>query len=183
MHMNARRLSRALYWIFLAGAVLAPLAACLISLNLDWVVANASPGFSLGFDLGVRPELVGPLTWDVRLLALLAMAVPTALTSYVLWNLALLFRSYSRDEVFTDDNTRRLRRVGVFLLVRELLSPLEGAALSVILTMHNPPGGHMLTLSLEDSNLTSIVTALTIIVAAHVMAQARVMQAEAELTI
>ena len=183
MHINARRLSRALYWIFLVGAVLAPLVACLVSLNLEWVVDNAQPGFSLGFDLGVGPENVGPITWDVRLLVLLALAVPTALTSYVLWNLALLFRSYARDEIFTDDNTRRLRRVGVFLLVRELLSPLEDAALSVILTMHNAPGERMLTISLEDSNLTSIVTALTIIVAAHVMAQARAIKAEAELTI
>ena len=183
MHVNARRLSRTLYWIFLMGAVLAPLAACLVCLNLEWVVGHAGQGFSLGFNLGVGPESVGPITWGVRGLALLAMAAPTALTSYVLWNLALLFRDYARDEIFTDENTRRLRRVGLFLLVRELLAPLEGAVLSVILTMHNPPGQHLLTVSLEGSNLTSIVTALTIIVAAHVMAQARAIQAEAELTI
>jgi len=183
MHANARRLSRALCWIFLAGAVLAPLAACLISLNLEWVLGHAGQEFSLGFDLGVGPDAAGPITWDVRLLALAAMAAPTALTAFALWNLSRLFGSYARDEVFTDGNTRRIRRVGVCLLVRELLSPFEGAALSVILTLHNPPGQHQLTVSLRDSNVTMIVTALTIIVAAHVMAQARDMQAEAELTI
>lgn len=183
MHANARRLSRALCWTFLAGAVLVPLAACLISLNLEWVLAHAGREFTLGFDLGVGPESAGPITWDVRLLALAAMAAPTALTVYVLWNLSRLFDRYARDEVFTDENTRRIRRVGVFLLVGELLSPLEGAALSVILTLHNPPGHHLLTLSLRSSNLTLIVTALTIIVTAHVMAQAREIQAEAELTI
>ncbi|WP_419786369.1 DUF2975 domain-containing protein [Pseudodesulfovibrio sp.] len=183
MHTNARRLSRALYWIFLAGMVLAPLAASLISLNLDWALKHAGQGLSFGFDLNVRPENVGPIFWDVQLLALAAMAVPTAMIGYVFWNLARLFGNYARDAVFTDENTRRIRRVGILLLIRELLSPLEGAALSVILTMHNPPGQHLLNVSVEDSNLTMIVTALTIIVAAHVMAQAREIQAEAELTI
>ncbi|MEF2231585.1 MAG: DUF2975 domain-containing protein [Pseudodesulfovibrio sp.] len=183
MHSNARRLSRALYWVFLAGTVLTPPVVCLIALNLDWVVANAGHGLSLGVNPGIRPELIGPMTWDVQALALLAMAAPTAMTCFVLWNLALLFGSYARDEIFTDDNTRRLRRVGVFLLVRELIAPLEFAALSVILTMHNPPGGRLLSIGLGDANLTNIVTALTILVAAHVMAQARAIQAEAELTI
>lgn len=182
MQPNAVRLSRALAWIFRAGFVAAPVLTVLVFLNLEWVLqaqGAAALGVPAGFDV-VHPE---SLPVETKLLGLVVACVPLTLTCAMLANLAALFAGYARGEVFTAGGVRRIRRVGLLLLVRELAAPFVGAAMSVALTLGNPPGGRMLVLGFESANLTQIVTALTILMAGYVMDQGRQLHDDAQLTI
>lgn len=181
MKPSAIRLCRILSRLFLAGAVLAPAGAVLLFWNLEWTLSALSGQVFSG--LADSLPINGPITWATKGLGLAAVALPTGLTSVLLWKLSRLFQSCGQGYIFTQDNVRRIRQVGMLLLVREAFMPVEGALLSVILTMHNPPGERMLSISLSSANLTAVVTALTIIVAAHVLDQARELHEEARLTI
>lgn len=181
MKQSARHLSRMLYWIFWISVPLGPAIVLITFLNLEWSLTNPVFGPSLGVE--ASRFLLGPVTWSMKLLGLLAAAVPTALTCAALWNLARLFQDYSLDKVFTPSNVRRIKRIGLLLLVREALAPARFAAMSLILSMNNPPGQHMLSLSFSSANVTAMVTALSIIVAAHVMDQARELKEESDFVI
>ena len=181
MKTSVRRLSRVLYGVFLSWMVAVPAMTAAVYWNLEWALGE--PALRL---LPLAPGATftpGPVTWTVKVLGFAVAAVPAVLTCILLWRLAQLFRGYAQGRIFTADSVRRIRSVGVLLLARELLSPFIGAATSLVLTMNNPPGGHVVTLGLSDSNVTMTVTALTIIVAGHIMEQARELHDEARLTI
>jgi hypothetical protein len=181
MKRNAVLLSKALRWIFSAGFLLIPALTVLIFLNLDWMLQQAAAQGALpGIPLSSIPS---PVPLGSKLLGFAIACVPTALTCALLWHLAALFGGYARGEVFTAASVGRIRRVGVLLLARELLDPFVGAGLSVALTMTNPPGQRVLAFNFDSSNLTTIVAALTVIMAAYVMDQARELHDESQLTI
>lgn len=182
MKKNAIRLSRALYWIFSIGLVAAPLGAALVFWKLDWVLAHMGTGAVLAAP-AAQDFTPGPVTAMTQWLGFAVAAVPTAITCAMLYNLAVLFGGYARGEVFTPGSVRRIRRVGVLLLVREALNPFFGAAMTIALTISNPPGHRMVSVGLGSSNLTMLVTALMIIVVAHIMDQARELHEESMLTI
>jgi len=183
MHSSAKRLSRTLHYLFLIAMIGTPLAACGIAWNLDWVLETSQTASALGIRLGWEPVPASPPDAATKALFLAAIAIPMGITCCVFWHLSRLFGNFARDVVFAAHNVRHLRLVGIFLLIRELLSPLEGALTSLVITMDNAPGERMITAGIGYSNLTMIVTALTMIVAAHVMAQAQEISMEAELTI
>ncbi len=184
MPFNATRLSRILHWIFLAGLVALPLFSALLFLNLKAVLASQGAVQILPFGVteGIAEAVVN-VTLLTKALGFAVSLVPTLLTCAVLWNLAALFKEFSQGRLFTSPGVRRIRRAGIFLLTRELLAPVVGGLMSVALTASNPPGQGMLIIGLDASNLTMIVTALTIIVVAHIMDQARELQDESLLTI
>ncbi|TVM18467.1 hypothetical protein DPQ33_06910 [Oceanidesulfovibrio indonesiensis] len=182
MKLNAIRLSRIVYWLCIVGLVAAPALTALIFWNLEWVLEHYGPAMVLPFPVGqdINP---GPVTATTRWLGFGVAAVPVALTCAMLWNLARLFGGYARGEVFTTVSVQRIRSVGLLLLVRELISPLIGAAMTVALTLSNPAGQRMVSVGLGSSNITMLITALMIIVVAYVMDQARELHEESMLTI
>ncbi|MFW5735408.1 MAG: DUF2975 domain-containing protein [Oceanidesulfovibrio sp.] len=182
MKLNVVRLSRFLHWVFVVGLAAAPILTALVFWKLDWVLGQYGADVVLPYDAG--PDITpGPVTTVTKWLGFGVSAVPLALTCAMLWNLARLFGGYARHEVFTTQSVRRIRRVGVLLLVRELLSPFVGAAMTIALTLSNPPGQRMVSVGLESSNITMLVTALMIIVVAQIMDQARELHEESMLTI
>jgi hypothetical protein len=183
MNFSAKRLSRILHSLFQLAMLGTPLAACAIAWNLDWVLDASQTASSLGINFGWQPVPTASPDMTTKALFLAAISVPMGMMCCVFWHLSRLFGNFAKDAVFAAQNVRHVRMVGVFLLIRELLSPIEGALTSFIITMNNAPGERMIAVSLDYSNLTTIVTALTVIVAAHVMDQAQAMSMEAELTI
>ena len=181
MPQGTERLSRVLRWVLLAGAVAWPVLTVAVFMNLEWALQALGPASLL--PAGADAEAIGPVTAATRWLGLGVAAVPTALTSAMLLTLSALFGGYARGEVFTHASVHRIRRVGLLLLVRELLAPLTGAAMTMVLTMNNPPGQRMASVGLDDSNVTLVVTALMLMVAARVMDRARELHEDAVLTI
>ncbi|MBK1615102.1 hypothetical protein CKO44_16665 [Rubrivivax gelatinosus] len=136
--------------------------------------------------LAARPELLAeigrqsaglqehPLTLDARgqALAIAAMLPPTALGLLLCSLLWRLFGAYQRGQALSAGAQRRLQQVGATLLALALVQPLSDAALSVALTIGNPPGQRLLTLGFDSGDYLLVVVAVTILAVATAMHEA-----------
>jgi hypothetical protein len=181
MEPRAIRLSRALYVIFLAGLVAVPALHAGMWLNLDWMLAQRGQGIVP--DYMALVDIVNPPPAWARLLGFCVDAVPVAITAVIFWNLAQLFKGYARGEVFTKGSVARIRRTGQLMLLLACLGPFVAGALSIALTLGNPPGQRQFAIGLSSADFTQIITALVIMVAAYVMDQGRALRDDAELTV
>lgn len=122
------------------------------------------------------PEIAGvhEPTVDTRARALGAALslLPVGVGLYALWQLWGLFAEYGRGRVFGRVALDRLRRFAWALLAAALLAPLLRSAMSVVLTLANPPGQRMLVVSLSWHDYMAVLLAAVLIAIATVMAEA-----------
>ena len=183
MLSDANRLSRILAWIYLVGLAILPLGIGWLILNLEWVVHH--PPLVTLMPASIMDGLPLPETFSIesRLAVLTACALPAGLTAAVLWNLSRFFSGLARGAIFTPESVRRIRRVGLCMLVRVCAAPFTGALMTLALTLDNPPGQHMISLSMDSKDLSELITALTLLVAARVLDQGRALHEDAQLVI
>ncbi len=122
-----------------------------------------------------------PLTLTTRLLAVAAVLPLVAMALFGLQQLCKLFDGYAQGHVFTEIAATRLRRLGIVMMLVFLVKPLTGAAMSVILSWHNPPGQRTLTLGLSSDDYVSLLSGAVLLAIASVMREtARLAQENAE---
>jgi hypothetical protein len=128
-----------------------------------WVAAAAA-----------RTAGVQDITIDANALRLGALVslLPIAVGMYTLWQLWCLFGDYGAGRVFTPQATQRLRHFAWAVLVMVLLAPVLRAALSVVLTLGNPPGRRQLVIGLGSDDYMGLLLAVVLIAIATVMAEA-----------
>ncbi len=100
--------------------------------------------------------------------SLLPMAVGLGLFVMV-WR---LFGEYAQGRALQTPAQRQLQGVAWALLALALLQPLTRAALSVVLTMNQPPGQRMLVLQVSGNDYLALLTAVALLAVALVMRQA-----------
>ncbi len=126
--------------------------------------------------LALGPQMVGVnnLVVDDRARALGAAVsvLPIGVGLFALWQLWQLFAEYGAGRVFGRVAQARLKRFAWALLVVALLAPLVRAAMSVVLTLGNPPGQRMLAISLSWNDYLAVLLAAVLIAIATVMAEA-----------
>lgn len=122
------------------------------------------------------PEIAGvrEITVDTRAMRIGAAVtlLPVALGLYALWQLWALFAEYAAGRVFGHAALQRLRRFAWALLGAALLAPLVRAAMSVVLTLGNPPGQRHLVIGLSWNDYLAVLLAAVLIAIATVMAEA-----------
>jgi len=152
--------------------VLAALGASSALLLPVWLWSDPERVQAFGGELTGLPAAsitVGPDTlWQ----GLLASLPATAVLVFSLWQLWCLFGEYGRGRALERPALVRLRRFAWGLLVLALLHPLTSAALSAILTLHNPPGLRLLRLSFGSEDYLSLLLAAVLLAIAQVMHQA-----------
>jgi len=180
-----QRVSSRLRVLFLAGIGLVPALHALGWIFFERVITTPPLGFSplLGLSWGEPPFMAGPITPFMKLLGFSSSMLPGAATMYSLACLAGLFGRFGKGEMFSAATVRLLRRLGWAVLAAQGLSVLHGSLVSLILTMENPPGSHILTVGMDSSTLSEIVTGVVIILASWVMDEARKLKEEQELVI
>jgi Protein of unknown function (DUF2975) len=111
---------------------------------------------------------------DARVLQLGATLslLPIGLGLYALWQLWRLFAEYADGRVFGRAALVHLRRFAWALLGSALLAPLLRAAMSVLLTLGNPPGRRALVIGLSWNDYMAVLLAAVLIAIATVMAEA-----------
>ena len=107
-----------------------------------------------------------------RLLVLVAALLVTGYGLYALWQLWRLFAEYGAGRVFGREAQSRLKRFAWALLAAALLAPLVRAAMSVVLTLGNPPGQRQLVIGLSWDDYLAVLLAAVLIAIATVMAEA-----------
>lgn len=127
--------------------------------------------------LALGPQMAGvsgAIAVDDRARALGAVVslLPVAIGLYALWQLWTLFAEYGAGRVFGRTALARLKRFAWALLAAALLAPLVRAAMSVVLTLGNPPGQRQLVIGLSWDDYLSVLLAVVLIAIATVMAEA-----------
>lgn len=180
-----QRLSQRLRFVFLAGIVLVPVVHALSWVYFDQVLA--SPLFNhsplLGLNWSDAPHMAGPATSTMKLLGFAASMLPGMASMYCFWCLAQLFARFGQGEMFCETVVGLIRRIGWAVLATQGLRVVHGTLVSLILTMDNAPGQHMITAGMDSATFSEIVTGVVIILASWVMDEARKLKEEQELVI
>ena len=118
-----------------------------------------------------------PLHFSTRLLGTLVQLLPDLVFMMMLWQLRQLFRGYRAGLLFTFEQIRRYRQIGLLLcttfLVELILTPL----LDTVLTMRGPE------VALSTSDFRVLLAGLIVLALALVMREAKLLADEQQLTV
>lgn len=149
------------------------IGGALAELGLAWVWL--SPGYVESYVLphiGLQSAHV-TLDGPTRFMGFIVSMVPLGVLFYALHQAYRLFDAYRLGEVFPECAPKRLRHIGLSMLVLALLRPVTGALLSLLLTAANVPGEKMLVIGLGLDDYMIAVFGGLILAIGHVMVEAR----------
>lgn len=161
-----QRLSSTMQWLCRAAIALIPV--CIVWAWLDFerfAPVIAGPNMH-----ALQMEHIGPLNLAM---GLIVSSIPAGVLVVGLYRLQALFGLYRRARFFTETNVRHLRAFAICLFVNALLLPLTGSALSVVLTMSNPPGERMLNVSVSSSHIATAFMGAVFMIIAGIMLEGR----------
>lgn len=168
------------FFLLVLGAI--PLLAGLFWFNLELMLEGR---FSLVcIYQGIDPGLVrGPVTPGMKLLGFLVSMLPGALQMAAMWSLARLFGEFARGELFSGTTVGLLARTGWVLLAAQGAGLLAGSLTTLVLTMHNPTGQHMISFALSGAQIMGACLGMALVFAARVLEEARLLREADSLTI
>jgi len=166
-HAPARlvRLSRTMMWLTTLGIALIAALSVLGFAIPDWA-RNA-----LLARLGQTGAAL-PLTPGTQVIAGAIAAVPIAVMLWGLWHVRSLFAEFAAGRVFTESAARHLQMFGASVLAQAPLGPLISVALTVALTLGNPPGERMLAITFSIHDYFALIVGGVLFAAASVMREA-----------
>ncbi|MCP4474599.1 MAG: DUF2975 domain-containing protein [Gammaproteobacteria bacterium] len=109
------------------------------------------------------------LTPVVQFLGFLVDCIPLAVTVYCLYQLIQLFKNYETGQIFTLENAKRYRKLGLATFVWVITNILSRSLTSLVLTMHNPPGHHILTASFGSNDAPPLIVSGLVILISWIM--------------
>jgi len=146
-----------------------------------WLFIDRLPS-QLGY-LNHSYEVVGGYTWSMRLLGFTASMLKGAVVMYGLSILVKLFGLYEEGTFFASENVKSFKTFSNALIWWVIAGIVATPLISMILTMNNPPGQHVLAVTFQSADLTALIVGGILRVVAGVMENAKSLQEEAELTI
>jgi len=127
--------------------------------------------------------ILSPLTMNIKIAACLLDVVPLFIELFVLYSLIKLFKLYERNEIFSLAHVQYIRRIGYALLIGQMINLFYQALMGIILTWHNPPHHHVMQISLDQTNISILLTSFLVILISWVMAEGYQLREEQQLTI
>ncbi|WP_051305807.1 DUF2975 domain-containing protein [Desulfogranum mediterraneum] len=127
--------------------------------------------------------ILGGVTLTMRILAFLVSMLKGAVVMYGLWILIRLFQLYQQGVFFELANVACFRNMSRALICWVAAGIVSEPLLSLILTMNNPPGEHVVQVSLQSADLTALIVGGILSVISRVMEDGRRLQEELELTV
>lgn len=177
------KVSRVFRIIFMLVFILVPLFSI-----ISWIIAPSA--LQLGtnaFDMQYSPIPMDlhtiVLTPGIKLLAFFVDILVVGPNMLLLFFLIRLFGNYQREKIFTAENVKLIRNVGYTLFIWQIMTPIHQMLLSLVLTMHNPPGQHILEASFGSTNLAVLLIAFIVILISWVMGVGHQLQEEQEYTV
>ncbi|WP_321414677.1 DUF2975 domain-containing protein [uncultured Desulfobacter sp.] len=170
-----RKSSRRIIWTLYIWRGVIPLATCLI-----WLFINKLPWMTQE----ILPDFVQlPLPLPIRLAGLAVTMIPAGIMIYGITTLIQLFRLYQCGKIFQSENVGCLKRLSGTILVLGVTGIITNSLLSVVLTLHHPPGKHMITFSITDKDITLLILGYVLMTIARVMQEGCRLQKEQSLTV
>jgi hypothetical protein len=159
------RLSRVMMWLATIGIVLAIGLTFLGVVFSDW-----TRNFLLA-RLGQTGAAL-PIDPAGRAITAAIIALPVGVMAWGLWHVRALFAEFADGRVFTEDAARHLQMFGASVLAQAPLGPLTATALTVALTLGNPPGERMLAIAFSIHDYFALIVGGVLFAAASVMREA-----------
>lgn len=161
-----------------------------VVLAMSWMQAPQSMVlFNHIIELDTIPKMYSaailhPLTHMDKLLGFALSLLPLLVELFILYFLIKLFRLYEQGEIFHLNNVKYIRNIGYTLLIGQILvDPIYQAFMGVILTWHNPPGHRFAGITLNQTNVGILLTALLVILISWIMAEGCKLREEQQLTV
>ena len=107
-------------------------------------------------------------------------AVPLAMLLVGVWQARRCFAQFARGQVFTTQATDHLRRFAGWVAAAALAAIVAGAATSVLLTLHNPPGMRHLAVGIGSSHVLTLFFAGLVWLMADIIGQGLTLAEENE---
>ncbi|WP_338669850.1 DUF2975 domain-containing protein [Pseudodesulfovibrio methanolicus] len=189
MEQRIQRFARVFRAIFVAAFVLSPVIVATLWFSGGEVLLGDGGSTTIiglvrdnvSLDAAHAPAF--PLPWSQRWLGLAVSLIPLGPTMLCLWWLARLFGLFTAGEIFTGNTVKYIRRTGWTMLAGVILMPIHEALLTLVLTIHNPPGERLITISLESGDARDLLVAGIIILVSWIMDEGRKLRETDELTV
>ncbi len=152
-----------------------------IALAVFWITFNHLPEDMTARMFPAYVSRIQPLY--VRGLAFLAGLLPAGAIMYALAALRGLFSLYMRGMIFTGENVRCFRRIGFALIWWAGAGFLHTPLSSLIMTLINGPGKHMLTVEISSDEAVNLLLGAMVLLISWVMDEGRKLEEEQALTI
>ncbi|MGJ5006685.1 DUF2975 domain-containing protein [Bradyrhizobium oligotrophicum] len=151
-------------------------AGCLVTsgllaaaMALYWALTPTPTLFS---HAGLPNAPVTEIDWSTRALAFSIAMVPLGTLIWGLLSGRRCFDAFAAGRIFSRDSIQQLKTFAIAVAASALLKPLAGAALSVVLSFHQPAGAKTLALSIGSETLIALIFSGTVAVIAWVMTEA-----------
>lgn len=161
---NIQQLSAVLAATCLALTVLLPIAVIVY-----WLLADAH-------ELAMRANLPAgavavPLALWQRITAAFATEIPLGMVLIGLWHARRCFNFFQRGRVFSAETVACLRRFAGWVTVSVFAAIIVSAAISVMLTLNNPPGLRHLAIGIGSDQVFTLFFAGMVWLMAAVIGQ------------
>lgn len=189
MDQRIQRFAKVFRAIFFAAFVLSPVVVAVLWLSGGEVLfGDGGSTTAIGLvrdNVTLDPAHLPafPLAWGTRWMGLGVSLIPLGATMLCLWWLVRLFSLFSAGEIFTGNTVRYIRRTGWTMLAGVVLMPIHEVLLTLVLTMHNPPGERLISISLESGDIRDLLIAGIIILVSWIMDEGRKLRETDELTV
>ena len=164
---NIQRVSQLLQVVLIVLAV-----GVLLSYFIGWVILPSHISVK-GISLSVLPHYVPithPISAQDKVVGFIVSLLPMMATIAVIGYLVLLFGLYAKGVIFDLQNVRIFNRIGRIMVGWCLLgSPIYQVLISLVLTIHNPPGHRMIMIHFAGSDLLLVIGSAMVWVMAWVM--------------
>lgn len=127
--------------------------------------------------------LAHPLPMSTRLLGAAVSMAPGTIWMLGFLTLSKILGEYAKNTLFSHKITQYYKNLGIYFYAWVPLSVLYGAALSVALTLHNPPGERTLQIAIGTSELAAFILGSIILILAAVMDEAYKLKEEQDHTV
>lgn len=119
-----------------------------------------------------------------RLIILCIEFLSLSMTWFIFYKLAKLFALYEKGILFEEENIKLIKGISIFMLIGEFMQILCQPMLNIALTYYNPPvSNRIIPIGIGTANITTLVTALIILMASWILKEAHQIKSDYQLTI
>jgi hypothetical protein len=148
-------------YLFQALIILWPLLTLLI-----WIFAHQIP---LDWLRDPHATYQVTLTSEVQFLGFLVDCIPLTFVIYCLYQLIRLFKNYEVKQIFTLENAKRYRKLGLGTFAWVIANILSKSLTSLVLTMYNPSGKHVLIAYFGSNDIPPLILSGLVILISWIM--------------
>jgi len=163
-------ISSKLYLVFSMFLILIPTGTAAF-----WIFYNDLPQTLVSVSSGLPGDFPVPLVLDgtQRLLGFLISLLPLATEVFAIVTIMRLLKLYKEANIFSSVHVLLFKRLGQTLICYAITGIFQTTGLGLVMTMNNPPGQRMLTLTMGSDEISLFVIAAIVLMLAWVMDEGR----------